>query len=146
MWPNFWFEVYKIDSKPLWYELEPKNAYRKATFVMTHPQVPWWIQLRVQRWKWWKEKELGHIPWLAALWGRGACWSFGWDYDEWQEVQLLTWNLHKPNNKLVSTELKHFWCINEPWANTDSQDSPQPKLGGSHHLPPYSIFCAWPRG
>jgi len=25
----------------------------------------------------------------------------------------------------------------------DSQDSPQPGLGGSHHLPPYSIFCAW---
>jgi hypothetical protein len=27
-----------------------------------------------------------------------------------------------------------------------SQDSPQPKFGGGHHLPPYSIFCAWPRG
>jgi hypothetical protein len=24
----------------------------------------------------------------------------------------------------------------------DSQDSPWPKLGGSHHLPPYSIFNA----
>jgi len=23
----------------------------------------------------------------------------------------------------------------------DSQDSPQPRLGGSHHLPPYSILC-----
>ncbi len=28
----------------------------------------------------------------------------------------------------------------------DSQDSPQPGLGGSHHLPPYSILCASPRG
>jgi len=27
----------------------------------------------------------------------------------------------------------------------DTQDSPQPGLGGSHHLPPYSIFCGWPR-
>jgi hypothetical protein len=26
----------------------------------------------------------------------------------------------------------------------DSQDSPQPRLGGSHHLPPYSILCASP--
>jgi len=26
----------------------------------------------------------------------------------------------------------------------DSQDSPRPKLGGSHHLPPYSNLCAWP--
>jgi hypothetical protein len=27
----------------------------------------------------------------------------------------------------------------------DTQDSPQPKLGGSHHLPPYSILCSSPR-
>jgi hypothetical protein len=26
----------------------------------------------------------------------------------------------------------------------DSQDSPRPELGGSHHLPPYSILCASP--
>ncbi len=29
--------------------------------------------------------------------------------------------------------------------NTDTQDSPQPGLGGSHHLPPYSILCSSPR-
>ncbi len=28
--------------------------------------------------------------------------------------------------------------------NTDTQDSPRPGLGGSHHLPPYSILCASP--
>ncbi len=28
----------------------------------------------------------------------------------------------------------------------DSQDSSQPRFGGSHHLPSYSIFCASPRG
>jgi hypothetical protein len=28
----------------------------------------------------------------------------------------------------------------------NSQDSPRPRLGGSHHLPPYSIHCAWPLG
>jgi hypothetical protein len=34
------------------------------------------------------------------------------------------------------------------WAtgNSDSQDSPRLGLGGSHHLPPYSILCASPRG
>ncbi len=26
--------------------------------------------------------------------------------------------------------------------NTDTQDSPRPGLGGSHHLPPYSIHCS----
>jgi hypothetical protein len=29
--------------------------------------------------------------------------------------------------------------------NSDTQDSPWPRLGGSHHLPPYSILCASPR-
>jgi hypothetical protein len=53
-------------------------------------------------------------------------------------------SLHKPNNKLVSAKLKHFWCIDEPRANTNSQDSPRPRLEGSYHLPPYSILCAWP--
>jgi hypothetical protein len=30
--------------------------------------------------------------------------------------------------------------------NTDAQDSPRPELGGSHHLPPYSILWTSPRG
>jgi hypothetical protein len=30
--------------------------------------------------------------------------------------------------------------------NPDTQDSPQPGLEGSHHLPPYSILCTSPRG
>jgi hypothetical protein len=53
-------------------------------------------------------------------------------------------NLHKPN-KLVIAYLEHFWCTNESQANTDSQNSPWPRLGGNHHLPPYSILCAWSR-
>jgi len=28
--------------------------------------------------------------------------------------------------------------------NTNTLDSPQPGLGGSYHLPPYSILCGWP--
>ncbi len=31
-------------------------------------------------------------------------------------------------------------------SNSDSQDSPRPGLGGSHHLPPCSILCASPQG
>jgi hypothetical protein len=30
--------------------------------------------------------------------------------------------------------------------NMDTQDSPRPELGGSHHLPAYSILWASPRG
>jgi hypothetical protein len=33
-----------------------------------------------------------------------------------------------------------------PQANLDSQDSPRIGLGGSHHLPPYSILCTSPQG
>ncbi len=50
---------------------------------------------------------------------------------------------HKPH-KVVSAQLEHLWCWDEPRANT--QDSPRPGLGGSHHLPPYSILCSSPRG
>jgi hypothetical protein len=55
-------------------------------------------------------------------------------------------DLHKPNNKLVNVQLEHLWCMHEARANMDSQDSPWPRLGGSYHLPPYSIFCAWSQG
>ncbi len=55
-------------------------------------------------------------------------------------------NLHKPNNKLVSAQLEHFQCTNESRTNMDSQDSPWPELGGSHHLPLYNILCVSPQG
>jgi hypothetical protein len=29
-------------------------------------------------------------------------------------------DLHKPNNKLVSAQFEHFWCIDEPQVNMDS--------------------------
>jgi hypothetical protein len=34
--------------------------------------------------------------------------------------------------------------LGQATGNMDSLDSPQPKLGGSHHLPPYSILCVTP--
>ncbi len=55
-------------------------------------------------------------------------------------------NLHKLNNKLISAQLEHFWCTDEPQANMDLQYSPGPKPEGSHHLPAYSILFAQPRG
>ncbi len=35
--------------------------------------------------------------------------------------------------------------LEQATGNMDTQDSPRPGLGGSHHLPPYSILCSWPR-
>jgi hypothetical protein len=37
-----------------------------------------------------------------------------------------------------------IWCWDKPRANSDSHDTPQFGLGGSHHLPPYSILCSSP--
>jgi len=45
---------------------------------------------------------------------------------------------------LVRTHFAHFQCWDKPRANLDSFDSPQPGLGASHHLPPYSILCSSP--
>jgi len=45
---------------------------------------------------------------------------------------------------LVKTHFAHFQCWDKPWATLDSFDSPRPELGGSHHLPPYSILCSFP--
>jgi hypothetical protein len=51
----------------------------------------------------------------------------------------------KTNPKLVRTHSASIWCWDKPRATLDSLDSPRPGLGGSHHLPPYSILCVTPR-
>jgi hypothetical protein len=68
----------------------------------------------------------------------------GWGLGRLTSKSIIHMDLHNPNNKLVSAQLEHLWCINEPHAKMDSQDSSRPRLWGSHHLPPYSILCAWP--
>ncbi len=50
----------------------------------------------------------------------------------------------KTNHKLVRTHSTPFWCWDKPRATLDSLDSPRPELGGSHHLPPYSILYVAP--
>ncbi len=78
--------------------------------------------------------------------GRGPCWSSGMGLGRMTSMSIIHMDLHNPNNKLVSAQLEHFWCISEPWANIDSQDSPWPGFGGNHHFLPYIILCAWPQG
>jgi hypothetical protein len=46
---------------------------------------------------------------------------------------------------MVRTHSASFWCWDKPRATLDSLDSPWPGLGGSHHLPPYSMLCVTPR-
>jgi hypothetical protein len=52
-----------------------------------------------------------------------------------------------------TTPTQSGWCIvgaplvlRRATSNSDTQDSPRPGLGGSHHLPLYNILCGYPRG
>ncbi len=85
-------------------------------------------------------------PSLQHLEGRGACQSFGIGLQRVTSRSIIHIDLYKPNNMLVSAQLEHFWCMDSSRTNIDSQDSPRFGFEGNHHLPPYSIFCAWPRG
>jgi hypothetical protein len=60
----------------------------------------------------------------------GCARARGWGLGQMTNGSIIHTNSHKPNNKLVSVWLEHFWCINEPWAYTKSQNSPQPGLKG----------------
>jgi len=51
----------------------------------------------------------------------------------------------KPTTSWLELILHLFWCWDKPRATLDSLDSSRSGLGGSHHFPPYSIFCVTPR-
>jgi hypothetical protein len=50
----------------------------------------------------------------------------------------------RTNHKLVTSPSETLFVLGQATGNTDSLDSPRPGLGGSHHLPPYSILCVAP--
>jgi hypothetical protein len=112
--------------------------------IMMHPQVPWWThcnsKVKIIEGKVVGVCSLSHI----TLGVKGHVATLGWGLGKLISNSITHTDLHKPNNKLVSAYLKHFWCMDEPRVNTNSQDSSRPELGGSHHLPLYNIFCAWP--
>jgi hypothetical protein len=57
---------------------------------------------------------------------------------------LATGSCITTNHKLVNPHLGSPLVLEQATSNTDSLDSPWPRFGGSHHLPPYSILCACP--
>ncbi len=59
--------------------------------------------------------------------------ALGWGLGRLTSKSIIHTDLQKPN-KLVSVQLKHFWCTDE------SQNSQWPGLGGSHHCPPLIVF------
>ncbi len=91
-----------------------------------------------------RQRSWGVLSGSQHFGGRGVCQSSGMGLGRLTSNSITQISLHKPNNKLVSAQLEHLWCMDELWANTNSQDSRRPGLGGSHHLPSCSILCAWP--
>ncbi len=80
-----------------------------------------------------------------TLRGRGACWSSKMGLGRVDKLHSLT--------RACTQRTQGGQCIigallvlGRTTGNTNTQDSPRPGLGGSHHLPPYSIFCASPQG
>ncbi len=61
------------------------------------------------------------------------------------KLHFLTWAYTKPT-QASQCIVGALLVLGKATGDSDSQDSPQPKVGGSHHLPPYSILCPSPRG
>jgi hypothetical protein len=54
---------------------------------------------------------------------KGHVGALGWGLGRVASKSIIHTNLHNLNNTFVSAWLEHFWCMNEPRAYTDSQDS-----------------------
>jgi hypothetical protein len=61
------------------------------------------------------------------------------------KLQLLTQTCTKPTQGGKCIVGAHL-VLGRAMGNSDTQESPQPGLGRSHHLPPYNILCDCPRG
>jgi len=64
----------------------------------------------------------------------------GWGLGRVTNKSIIHTDLHQPNNKLVNAYSEHFWCIDEPWANMNSQDSPRLNLGEATTFPLIVLF------
>ncbi len=61
-------------------------------------------------------------------------------------TSLVRVNLYpKTNQKGISLAFGTPLGVGTRHGHLNTQDSPRPGLGGSHHLPPYSILCGWLR-
>ncbi len=103
-------------------------------------QVPSWTQLGSKSIKQRNYLELEARSQLLALKGvEGRAEAPRWD----QEEDKLEPASNQPTSWLVHI-LQHLLCQDKPRATLDSQNSPRPRLGGSHHFPPYSILYVFP--
>ncbi len=80
-----------------------------------------------------------------TLRGRGACQSSKMGLGRVDKLHSLTRAYTKPTQG-GQCIVEALLMLGQATSNMDTQDSPRPGLGGSHHLPSYSILCTSPRG
>ncbi len=76
--------------------------------------------------------------------GRGAC-QKSWDQTRKMDQKIKHESASKTNHKRVSSHSGTPLGVGTSHGQLGLLDSPWPELGGSHHLPPYSILCVSPR-
>jgi hypothetical protein len=59
-------------------------------------------------------------------------------------IKVYSYHVNNNSHIVTTTWICHV-VLGRAMGNLDSQDSPRPRLGGSHHLSPHSILCASPR-
>ncbi len=75
--------------------------------------------------------------------GRGAC-QKSQDQTRKRDQQIKLESASKTNHTGVSSHSGTPLGVGTSHGHFGPQDSPRPGLGGSHHLPPYSILCSSP--
>ncbi len=72
--------------------------------------------------------------------GRGSCWESRDQTRKWDQLSLCE-SASKNQPHEVSLTFGTPLGVGTSHGHLNTQDSPWPELGGSHHLPPYSILC-----
>ncbi len=75
--------------------------------------------------------------------GRGAC-QKSRDQTRKRDQQIKLESASKTNHTGLSSHSGTPLGVGTSHEHFGPQDSPRPGLGGSHHLPPYSILCSSP--
>ncbi len=65
---------------------------------------------------------------------KGHAGALRWGLGRLTSKSITHMDMHKPN-KFVSAQLEHLWCMDEPRADTNSQDSPRLGLGEATTFP-----------
>jgi hypothetical protein len=110
-----------------------------------HPPTPWRTQMWVQVKGSGKRRSRGTLPSSQHLRGRGACWSSGMGLGQVDKLHSLTRACTRPSQSgkcIVGAPL----VLGRATGNLELTWLITTRTWGSHHLPPYSILCASPRG